>query len=245
MDNISLIAAFIGGIISFFSPCVLPLIPGMLAYLAGTHKNHEEKDRRFFTFINAIFFVLGFTVVFALIGVLLNGIFSSISFQIKDILTKIGGLFIIAFGLFMLGIIKIDYLQVNHKIRAINTNNEFLTSAIFGATFAAGWTPCVGAILGSILTLAVVNSAQALPLMLAYSFGLGIPFIITGAFSSEIMTFLKKSGWLMKHFEQIAGILLIILGILIFTDKLTALSNSLLVSFGSGISLVCSGGIPH
>lgn len=228
VETTTLAISFLAGLASFLSPCVFPLIPAFLTYLAGS-SSKEISDNvpgiRMRIFLNSIFFVLGFTVVFSVLGVLLQGVLSTIAYSLRIWLGYIGGVIIIFFGLFLLGIIKVGFLQSEHKVSVKKTRFQFLSSFLFGGAFAVGWTPCVGAVLGAVLTLAVTNPASAFPLMVAYSLGLGLPFLVAGAFFSQATGIIQKiSPWL-KWFNLVFGILLIILGILVFTGSLGAVAN--------------------
>lgn len=228
MAEITLVLAFAAGIISFLSPCVLPLIPAFLTYLAGSstkeiQKNASQAKTRIF--LSSVFFVLGFSVVFSVLGVLLQSVLSSIAFDLRTYLGYVGGLFIIFFGLLLTGLIKVDFLQKEHKLRVQKTGHQYLTSFLFGAAFAVGWTPCVGAVLGGVLTLAVTQPDAALPLMLAYSLGLGLPFLLGGLFLSRLTGFIQKIGPHLKTLNIVFGILLIVLGILVFTNTLNLVAN--------------------
>ena len=187
-------------------------------------------------FIASLFFVLGFSTVFSIVGVLLQSVLSSASYTIQLWLGRIGGIVIILFGLYMLGVYKPKFLNKELKISPKTKLKSFwLTSFVFGAAFAVGWTPCVGAVLGSILTLAVTQPGIALPLMMAYALGLGIPFIIVGLFTNQARSFIKKFS---KHFEtldKIFGATLIGLGILVFTNQLARIAN-----FAAAVTLVLS-----
>ena len=137
-------------------------------------------------FLNSVFFVLGFSIIFSIVGVLLQSILANVSFTVKKWLGYIGGTIIIFFGIYLLGLIKIPFLEQEHKLRVKRKfRYSYITSFVFGSAFAVGWTPCVGAILGGILTLAVSNPASAFPLLLSYSLGLGIPFLIVGLFTNS------------------------------------------------------------
>src|SRR3989339_1372140 len=172
----TIIVAFIAGIISFLSPCVLPLIPGFLAYLSGTSLGEVSKNARGKMFLNSVAFVLGFSVVFALLGVLLNTLLERSSYTIQLWLSRVGGIIIILFGLYLLGLIRLPFLEKDHKIRVKKKFSvTYVTSFVFGAAFAVGWSPCVGAVLGSILALAVSQPGSSFALLTTYSLGLGIP----------------------------------------------------------------------
>lgn len=219
MVSLNIIVAFTGGIVSFLSPCVLPLIPGYLAYLAGA--DIKSNSRRIEIFINSIFFVLGFSLIFAILGVLLNSLLKSIGFDLQIWLSRIGGLLIIFFGIYLLGLIHIPFLDTEHKLKVHKFRSRYLTSFLFGAAFAAGWTPCVGAALGAIFTLAATHPGQSFALLFSYSLGLGIPFLIVGFFAGEFSRLISRIGPILKYIDIIFGILLIIFGILIFTQTLT------------------------
>ena len=230
MVEISIIASFAAGFFSFLSPCVLPLIPAFLSYLGGVSVRDLQggkttAEMRMKIFLNAIFFVIGFSVVFGLVGALLNSILLDISNEIRFWSAKIGGIIIAIFGLFVMGIIRLPFLESEHRLKPVQTKYAYLTSFLFGATFAIGWSPCVGAILGSILTLAITMPGSAFILLVAYAIGLGIPFLVTGAFTPEALLFIQKHGKIARYFNYIMGIVLIILGILVFTETLAQVAN--------------------
>jgi len=225
MPEISIIIAFIAGIVSFLSPCMLPIVPGFLAYLAGSSLA-DTKPRRLEIFLNAVFFVLGFSVIFALIGVLLNTILERVAYDARNWLAWIGGAIIIFFGLYLTGLLRLPFLERDYKF-AVKTKfkSKYITSFLFGSALAAGWTPCVSAVLGSILGLAAVNPASAFYLLIAYSIGLGIPFILVGIFASQSNELIKKYSKYLKYANIVFGILLIILGIMVFTQTLNLVAN--------------------
>ena len=185
-----------------------------------------EQKRDWNIFFASVFFVLGFSFVFALLGVLLQTILSNISFQVQTWLGRVGGIFIIFFGLYLLGFIKPKFLEQEHKLRVKkNFNSIYLTSFIFGAAFAVGWTPCVGAILGAVLALAVIEPSTAFFLLLAYSLGLGIPFLLVGLFTNQAQRLIKKAGAWITYLNYVFGGILIILGMLVFTNQLSRVAN--------------------
>lgn len=232
MPEFNLFIAFFAGILAFLSPCVLPLIPAFLAYMAGTTVSEAQQanEAKLKIIINVIFFCLGFSIVFAVIGAVLNGILLGVSFEVRTWLGRIGGLVIIFFGLFLIGIIKLPFLEREFKVQAKKTKYQYLTSFIFGATFAAGWTPCVGVFLGTILTLAVSNPTLAFPLLLSFAFGLTLPFLLAGIFYSQVAVFIQRAQTFMKYFKIVSGIILIGLGILMFTNTLSLLGTFGLLS---------------
>jgi cytochrome c-type biogenesis protein len=231
MIDVSITIAFLAGIVSFLSPCVLPIIPGFLAYLSGSSLEDAEKSSRWQIFINSIFFVLGFSVIFALLGVLLNTVLETVAYDAQIWLARIGGAIVIFFGLYLTGVIKLKFLERDHKIRITKKfNSRYLTSFLFGSAFAAGWTPCVGAALGAILGLAAAQPGSALGLLFAYAVGLGVPFLVIGAFASSASGFINKYAHIMKHVNVAFGVILVALGVLVFTQQLSLLSNFELVN---------------
>ncbi len=225
MTESLLIGAFLGGLISFLAPCVLPIIPGFLAYLAGSSTT-ETSPKRKEIFINSVFFVLGFGVVFALLGVLLNTLLENIAYDVQTWLSRIGGVMIIFFGLYLVGLIKIPFLEKEYKF-GVKTKFKFryATSFLFGLAFAAGWTPCVGPALGVILGLAATAPGSAFLLLLTYALGLGIPFLIVGAFTAQATEFINRHAVGLKYLNIVFGVILLALGVLIFTQKLALIAN--------------------
>lgn len=223
MTDIPLIVAFVAGFVSFLSPCVLPIIPGFLAYLAGDTSAEEGGGS---TFVSSVFFVLGFSVVFALLGVLLNTVFEAIAYDVTEWLSRIGGVIIIFFGLYLTGLFSISFLEREHTLfKGKRFKSRHLTSFVFGAAFAAGWTPCVGAALGAILGLAASNPGTAFYLLLAYAVGLGVPFLLTGLFASRAQTFFSRHTRALGYITKVFGVILIVIGILVFTQTLSVVAN--------------------
>lgn len=224
MVEVSYFVAFAAGIVSFLAPCVLPIVPGFLAYLAGTTVR-EGASKRWDIFVASIFFVAGFSFVFSLLGVLLNTVLSSIAYDVQLWLSRIGGVVIIFFGLYLVGLIRVEWLEKEYKFNITRRRSNYVTSFLFGVAFAAGWTPCVGAALGAILGLAATKPSLAFSLLLVYSFGLGLPFIITGLFASQAASAISKYSHFLNYVNIVFGIILIIIGILIFTQTLSLVAN--------------------
>lgn len=203
----------------------------------------ENKKRDWSVFLSSLFFVLGFSIVFSVIGVLLQTILSHSSYAVLTWLGRIGGVVIILFGLFLLGFIKPAFLMTDHKIAVKKKfNSYYVTSFVFGAAFAVGWTPCVSAALGAILALATVQAGSAFFLLFAYTLGIGIPFLLVGLFTNQAQNFINKAGKWLKYFEYIFGALLVIIGVLIFVGELSKIANfqflaSALTSLGAGSSV--------
>jgi len=218
MASLNIFVAVFAGLVSFFSPCILPIIPGFMAYISG--RTTEKIPSRTQTFLSSVFFVLGFSVIFAVLGLLLNTALSASSYAVRVWLGRISGLIIIIFAFHILELIRIPFLMMDHKIEVRKFNSRYITSFVFGAAFAVGWSPCVGAILGSVFALAVSQPGSAFILLLSYAIGLGIPFLLVGFFTEEAMSLVKRSGKVLKYFNIVVGILLLILGILVFTNNL-------------------------
>jgi len=242
MTTSLIIGAFLGGLVSFLAPCVLPIIPGFLAYLAGsstenlggsasgatapTTASAENRSKRREIFINSVFFVLGFGLVFSLLGILLNTLLEGVAYDVQIWLSRIGGLLIIFFGLYLVGLIKIPFLEREHKMTVrTKFKSRYATSFLFGLAFAAGWTPCVGPALGVILGLAATEPGSAFLLLLTYSLGLGIPFLIVGAFTGQAADFINRHAKGLRYLNIIFGVILLALGVLIFTQKLALVAN--------------------
>jgi cytochrome c-type biogenesis protein len=226
MPDIPILIAFIAGIVSFLSPCVLPIIPGFLAYLAGSSAGNAVKPSRFTIFLNSLFFVLGFSIVFALLGVLLNSVLSHYAYAVQNWLAWIGGAVVIFFGLYLMGFFKIPFMEGDHKMSPkINFRSRYLTSLLFGFAFAAGWTPCVGPVLGGILGLAASAPGAAFYLLLSYAIGLGVPFLIVGLFVAQSSAFINRYADKLKYVNPIFGAILVVLGILVFTQNLSLVAN--------------------
>lgn len=225
MTESLLIGAFLGGLVSFLAPCVLPIIPGFLAYLAGASTTNAGSKRKEI-FVNSVFFVLGFGVVFAALGVLLNTLLENIAYDVQIWLSRIGGVMIIFFGLYLVGLMRIPFLEREYKFGVkVKFKSRYVSSFLFGLAFAAGWTPCVGPALGVILGLAATEPGSAFILLLTYALGLGIPFLIVGAFTGQATEFINRHATGLKYLNIVFGIILLALGVLIFTQKLSLIAN--------------------
>lgn len=189
----------------------------------GTGSHMRKQD---VIFLNSIFFVLGFTLVFSVLGILFQTVLSHASFTIMSILRIVGGIIIIGFGILLIASAKyiIPFFSVEHKINVRRFSNSYLSSFVFGLAFALGWTPCVGAILGSIYVLAATSPGLGFLLLLAYSLGLGIPFLIFGAFISKLSDFMKKIHTFLRYFSVISGIFLVVMGLLVVTGYIGLLA---------------------
>lgn len=210
---------FLGGIISFFSPCILPVLPLYLGYLANGEIENKKK-----LIVNTLFFTLGISGAFVLLGFGFST-FSSIINSWRAIFIKIAGIIIILLSMFQLGIFKSNFLSKERKIEIELKNINFIGAFLFGFTFSFAWTPCIGPALSTVLFTmsSLENKTQGYILMGLYTLGFIIPFLITGFFSSKLLKFFKKNIRIVKYTSKILGTLLLILGILVFFDRLNIL----------------------
>lgn len=216
--------AIAAGLASFLSPCMLPVIPAFLAQFAGTALGASQLRRRDVLF-GTVLFVVGFSVVFAVLGVLLNAVLRDAATEVLTWLSRVAGTVVIGLGLHLAGLLRLPFLDRRYAPHASNSRPGHLTSLLFGASFAVAWTPCVGPILGSTFALAASRPALAFPLLLAYSFGLGAPFLIVALFPAGAFAFLKKHRRAAARLHTAFGVVLIGLGVLVFTNKLALLAN--------------------
>ncbi len=228
MTDISYWTAFGAGLLSFFSPCVLPLVPAYLANLAGSSAIDTDDKRKVWpTLLHSIFFVLGFSILFILMGASAGLIGSAIT-EYAETLRIVSGIVIIIFGIFLIAAYKIPWLNYEKRMQVQGARNPgYLRSLLIGAAFSLGWTPCIGPILGSILFIAsyTQETAKGALLLSAYSLGMGIPFLLIGLAWSYIVPFWKGITKHLGLISIISGILLIIVGILILSGQLTMLSR--------------------
>lgn len=231
MAEITLAVAVLAGLGSFVAPCILPMIPAFLAYISGTTLSELNQKQgstiainRTNIVLNSVFFVLGFSVVFSTLGVIINSVLST-SAEVLVGLNQIGGVIIIGFGVFLLLSTKITKLNMEKKFFPKRSKASYPMSFVFGLAFAAGWTPCVGPILGTILTLAATTPSVAFNLLLAYSLGLGIPFILIGIFYSRANKIIRSMSKHLKYYNVILGAFIVILGILVFTNQLAYIAS--------------------
>lgn len=226
-ENISFIIAFSAGFLSFFSPCILPMIPAYIMYITGS--NIEEiGENRGYALSRTIAFVIGFTIIFMIMGTSASFI-GKIFNQNKDLFSKISGLILIIFGLNMLGVININILNKDRRRGGPKKTKGWLGALIMGMAFAAGWTPCFGPVLGSILLYAGSSDTiyKGVFLLLSYSLGMGIPFILTTLFINAFNKFMNKHEKIISYMPKVSGVILILFGFLVFFDKVVDISRLL------------------
>lgn len=223
ISNVSVGLAFLAGLASFLSPCVFSLVPAYISYLGGrsaataTAGGGTTTVNRWYTFSHGLAFVLGFSVVFILLGVA-TGVIGRVLFDLQEWLARIGGFIVIIFGLHMTGLISIPFLNMDTRVQsAPDRSLGYLSSALMGVFFSAGWAPCVGPVLGAILTLSLSGGSVALgaTLLTAYSAGLAIPFLLAAFGIGWVTATLRKYGKVMHIVEIVMGVVLIIVGVML------------------------------
>jgi cytochrome c-type biogenesis protein len=218
--------AFLAGLLSFLSPCVLPLVPSYLSYITGMSGAAEIQSRRHLALLHAALFTVGFTLIFVALGATATGLGRLLN-HYQQWLERVGGALIVVFGLYTLGVLKIGVLSREMRVQLSGQPIGFLGSVLAGIAFGAGWTPCIGPILGSILlyTSSRAEFSKGIPLLLAYSAGLALPFLVAAgaleAFLRWFQRFRRYIGWV----ERVAGVLLIAVGVLMMLGLFTLLSG--------------------
>ena len=235
MPDVSIYMAFAAGLISFLSPCVLPLVPGYVSFISGvTFAEIKEKTstpsvlsgKKRIIVINSLFFVAGFSLVFILLGASATWLGAFLSSKIS-LISKIGGLIIIFFGIYKIGLIRplLFYREARFNIK--DRKFGYAGAMLIGAAFAFGWTPCIGPILGVILTYAgtLENVKQGVVLLLVYSLGLGVPFILTAFGINHFWRFFNRIKKYLGLLEVTSGVIMVILGVMIYSNKLVLIQS--------------------
>ncbi len=229
MDNISIVSAFFAGILSFLSPCVLPLIPSYVSFITGISlKDFSDKQRRtettMITLINSLAFIAGFTFVFISLGALAGFAAESIT-TYKDVLSTVGGILVIFFGLVIMGVIKLPFMEQEKRMFVRTKPFGIIGSFLIGCTFGGAWIPCVGPILGSILVIAATKETigSGVFLLFVYSMGLAIPFLLSSLLINTFLSSFKRITKYMGVITFLSGLLLIIIGLLLITNNFSML----------------------
>ncbi|MEA2006309.1 MAG: cytochrome c biogenesis protein CcdA [Acidobacteriota bacterium] len=229
-ENISLLVALSAGFISFLSPCILPMIPSYLAFITGIsleELSHEDKLKnvRKVVILNSLLFILGFSIIFIALGASATFVGRFLADNIRWF-ERIGGVIVILLGLHFAGVFKFAFLERERKIHLQNKPLGFLGTILVGMSFGAGWTPCVGPILGAILTMAATtqNILKGILLLSVYSIGLGIPFLIAGILIHKFFEYFKSVRKYFKVITAVGGVLLIIIGVLLIAGYFSSIS---------------------
>jgi cytochrome c-type biogenesis protein len=228
--NVTIGLAFLAGLASFLSPCVFSLVPAYISYLSGrsvAQNTEEMPNNRWDTFTHGLAFVLGFSVIFIILGITASAL-GRLLFDAKPWLSKIGGIVVVLFGLHMTGILRIPFLEFDLRPQTkLDQRRSYFSSAMLGIFFSAGWAPCVGPVYGAILTIAFNNGSimEAVKLLSAYSAGLAIPFLIAAVGIGWVVQILRRYRKVMRYAEIGMGVILVIVGILLFSGRLATLSQ--------------------
>lgn len=222
-SQLNLPLAFGAGIATFFTPCFLPLLPAYLSFISGVSFSElarSDKPKRAVV-INGLFFILGFSIVFILLGASITYLGQRLHNYQAWVRTG-GGIVVIAFGLYMLFGMKLSFLEKERRVHLRSRPTGYLGSMLVGVAFASGWTPCVGPILGSILVYASASETmgEGIWLLVAYSLGLGVPFLLSAILADEILKRMKKLTSYIRPISVVCGIILVVMGIFLIADPL-------------------------
>ncbi|KPK42110.1 MAG: cytochrome C biogenesis protein [Omnitrophica WOR_2 bacterium SM23_29] len=236
-EPVTILVAFMAGMLSFLSPCVLPLIPSYISYITGITfgeltQQALPKRVRFLTVIHSLLFIAGFTAVFVLLGASFT-FFGSLLSRYQDMIKKVGGMIVILLGLHIAGVINLSFLQREKKFEIKTRPLGFLGSFLVGATFSLGWTPCVGPILSSILILSSTADeiGKGVVLLLSYSLGLGLPFFLSSLLINNFLAYFNKVKGYLRAISIISGLFIIIIGVMILTNSFGLVLNYFLVYY--------------
>ncbi len=228
-ESISYSAALFAGLLSFFSPCILPLIPAYFTFITGFSLDEltggKSSSVRKKIVFSTIAYVAGFSTVFILLGASAS-FFGGVALQYKDWIRIIGGILIVVLGIHMTGIIRIKGLEFEKRLNVQKKPLHFMGTFLVGMAFGAGWSPCIGPLLGSILIVAGNQDtvAEGIKLLAIYSIGLALPFLVLSLFVDAMLKLVKKASWMIRYVNIAAGILLVIMGLLLATNKLSLIS---------------------
>lgn len=234
LTQVSVFAAFSAGLLSFVSPCVLPLVPSYLSYLTGLSveklaDTHAREPFRRTILLNSALFIGGFSAVFIAFGASAS-LVGQLLYEYQDLLRKLGGVLIVIFGLYLMGILKTQFLMAERRLVHFDSRPVgFLGSFLIGTAFAAGWTPCVGPVLGAILAYASTSDSMrdGIVLLASYSAGLGLPFFMTAMGVDRFLTYFKKFRAYLGSVSFVSGGILVIVGVMLFADSLTMVTSFL------------------
>jgi cytochrome c-type biogenesis protein len=227
MESVSLgiTISFTAGLLSFLSPCVLPLIPSYVSFITGLALDDVQRARRV-TFIHSLLFVGGFTIVFLVLGATAT-VLGQLLLRHRDWVGRVGGVLVIVLGLYLLGVLNIGALAQERRLHLADKPLGYLGTLLVGMAFAAGWTPCIGPILGGVLTYTASSAdlQRGLVLLFAYSVGLAVPFLLAAMMIDRFMTLFQRYRGALIWISRVSGVLLILVGILMVTGSMTVLSS--------------------
>lgn len=231
MNDVSYPFAFFAGILSFLSPCMFPLVPSYVSFITGISFEEltggvDRKRITFLTITSSFAFISGFSTVFIVLGVSSSAL-GSLLLEYLDVIRIIGGILVIIFGLFIAGFLKLDFLMKDKKVRLSGKPAGYVGTFLVGMTFAAGWSPCIGPILGTILLYAGSKGSMfyGLKLLAVYSLGLAVPFFLSAVAINAFLSYSKKLLRYMHAIMIISGLVLVVFGIMLLTDQVRVLSK--------------------
>jgi cytochrome c-type biogenesis protein len=230
LGEVTIFLAFAAGFLSFISPCCLPLYPSFLSYITGVTMDEVKKGKAVFrkqAMLHTLFFIIGFSIIFIALGLSTSWL-GQLFVNQQDLIRQLGGILLVVIGLVMLKVFKMDWMMRSWTINLKSRPLGYTGSIVVGMTYAAGWTPCVGPILSSIIILGVTEPTMALSYTLSYTLGFAIPFFVMTFFISKVNAILKYSDLFMK----IGGAIMILFGVLLYTDKLTDITRVLIQLYG-------------
>ena len=229
-SNVSIFIAFAAGLLSFVSPCVLPLIPSYITFITGlSFEDFKEENRaavRKLTIVHSLIFILGFSIVFVALGASATAI-GNILGRYKEVIRIVGGIVVIVFGIHITGLINLKFLESEKKVHIRNKPAGYIGTLLVGITFGAGWTPCIGPILGSILYIAINMKTvySGVLLLTAYSLGLGVPFFLSSLAINSFLAYFEKFRKYIKAVTVVSGVFLVIIGLLIVSNHFTTIAT--------------------
>ena len=239
IPQISLIAAFSAGLLSFVSPCVLPLVPSYISYITGlsveqlTDASERVKFKKAIV-LNSLLFIAGFSSVFIAFGASAS-LLGQVLITYQDHIRRFGGALIVLFGLYLLGILNLNFLKMEHRFQFRSRPAGYVGSFLIGVAFAAGWTPCVGPVLGSILLYASTTDSlvSGVVLLTSYSLGLGLPLFLTALGVDRFLAYFKQARAYLWGVSTVSGVLLVVVGVMVYANSLTMVT-SFLERYGIG-----------
>ncbi len=239
IPQISLIAAFSAGLLSFVSPCVLPLVPSYISYITGlsveqlTDASERVKFKKAIV-LNSLLFIAGFSSVFIAFGASAS-LLGQVLITYQDHIRRFGGALIVVFGLYLLGILNLNFLKMEHRFQFRSRPAGYVGSFLIGVAFAVGWTPCVGPVLGSILLYASTTDSlvSGVVLLTSYSLGLGLPLFLTALGVDRFLAYFKQARAYLWGVSTVSGVLLVVVGVMVYANSLTMVT-SFLERYGIG-----------
>lgn len=221
------VAAFAGGLLSFLSPCVLPLIPSYITFITGVSLDDVQRARRA-ALAHALLFVLGFSLIFVALGAGATAL-GRVLVAYRGVIARLGGVLVIVFGLYLLGVLNVGVLTRERRVHVADKPAGYLGTVLVGVAFGAGWTPCIGPILGAILTynLSETDVGRGTALLAAYSLGLAVPFVLSAVAVPQFLALFQRLRSRIALVSRVSGVLLVAVGVLMLTNTMTSITSAL------------------